>query len=676
MNRYTIEHNGQRFVVEAPDEAGAMKAIEAFRPQPPSSAPTPSAPAEPDARNNFMGKVDATVRGAADFLSAGMADEIAAGLGTGFGFLGDYSKELTRQRGIDKSDGENRFGYRLAGQVAGGIGGGVGLAKSGLSLGSNAINAGRGLPAVMGASAVDGAAIGALQGFGSGEGLDDRAVQAAQGAALGGVVGGAVPAVVAGAQTVGKPLVAPIMARLRPQEYANAAMSDAARRSGMTADDIANAIRGAKADGQGEFMVADALGNSGQRMMTTVTRTPNEMRQSISEQLLGRQMDQGRRVAGALGDASGSPLSASQLDEMLKAQRAADAAKNYAPVKVDTTAIDVSPAVGVANRAISPAADNLAQAAGAVPTDLAARAGIETAEASIRDPIRQALKDARSYLASDRLTVTNVEKAFRAKTNIDDMIADATAQGRGGLVAELKPMQEALDAALARTSKPYAAARDAYSQSSGVIDAIGKGRELAAPRNRTQDVLSTFGAMTPEQQQAARVGFFDPLITQAQQRAGTMSDSARPFTSNAMREQLPAIAAPREAARLERRLGRELTMSETARAALGGSKTADNLADAAEMSKFDPGVITNLVRGRPVDAIMAALSRVGSEAKGMPPRVVEQIGRVLAETNPEAARALLNQASTKGASNDRIRAAIVNALTASGSTAVARPTAP
>ncbi len=77
--------------------------------------------AAPDARDSFMGKGDAIVRGAADMASFGFADEIAAGLGTGFGYLGDYNAELDRQRGIDKSDTENRFGYRLGGQIAGAV---------------------------------------------------------------------------------------------------------------------------------------------------------------------------------------------------------------------------------------------------------------------------------------------------------------------------------------------------------------------------------------------------------------------------------------------------------------------------------------------------------------------------------------------------------------------------
>lgn len=153
-----------------------------------------------DQRDSVLGKVDAAMRGAADTLSLGFADEIAAGLGTGFGMLGDYDAELTRQRGIDEADAEDRFGYRLAGQIGGGVGGGSGLAKSGLSLGANAINAGMRLPAVAAASGVEGALLSGLYGFGSGEGAEDRVGQAQTGAAVGGAIGLLSPLAVAGIQ--------------------------------------------------------------------------------------------------------------------------------------------------------------------------------------------------------------------------------------------------------------------------------------------------------------------------------------------------------------------------------------------------------------------------------------------------------------------------------------------
>lgn len=127
-----------------------------------------------DPRDSFLGKVDAAVRGAADMATFGFADEIAAGLETGFGYLGDYNAELDRQRGIDKSDTENRFGYRLGGQLAGAVAGPTMAAKG------------------VGQAAALGAAQGGAYGFGSGEGgVIDRTKSAATGAMIGGAAGGA-----------------------------------------------------------------------------------------------------------------------------------------------------------------------------------------------------------------------------------------------------------------------------------------------------------------------------------------------------------------------------------------------------------------------------------------------------------------------------------------------------
>lgn len=631
-------------------------------------------------RSNTLGKIDTMVRGAADTLSFGLADEFAAaadaafnpifGTGSDGGSWRErYDRNVSRERATDAADAEERFGYRLTGQLAGGVAGGVGLAKAGLSPTAAAINSGKGLPAVAGISAAEGAALGGLHGAGSGEGAYGRLESARNGAVAGGLVGLATPPLVAGVAAVAKPLAAPLMARLRPDEYANRAIGEGLERAGMTTDDVAAALARARADGQDTFTVADALGHSGQRMLSTVARNPNDMRQPVVDALISRQLDQGRRVAGALQDASGSVMTGRRFEDLAKASRSVDADINYAPVAREVAPIDVSPAVAAANRAISPVADNVAVATGAVPTDLAARRAIETGESAIRDPIREAIRTARSYLASDTLTVTNVEKAFRAKTNIDQMISSAIEKGRGAEARALEPIQQALDDALARTSKQYASARDAYAAASRPINAVETGRAMASPRNRPEDTIQAFGRLMPDEQHAARIGYFDPMIARAENAAGTMTNSARPFLSESMRRELPALAAPGRGQQLVDRLGREARMSETAGAALGGSKTADNLADAAELAKFDPGIMTSLMRGRPVEAIFAALSKGANEAKGLPPRVIEQIGKTLLETDPaQAVRALeMGMSRTNKDRNMRILAvSIVKSLGASG----------
>lgn len=63
--------------------------------------PSPEADVSGDSHNTVLGRWAVLMRGAADVITISLADEIAAGLGTGFGLLGDYDQELARQRGID-----------------------------------------------------------------------------------------------------------------------------------------------------------------------------------------------------------------------------------------------------------------------------------------------------------------------------------------------------------------------------------------------------------------------------------------------------------------------------------------------------------------------------------------------------------------------------------------------
>lgn len=120
--------------------------------------------------------IDATVRGAADVLSLGLGDEIAAAGDTIFNG-GTYQENLYNQRGIDAYDSENLPAFRLSGQV------GAGFA----------------LPTFGARGAIPlarvGAGYGGAYGFGSGDGgIGDRILNAGEGAA----VGAAIPAAFSG----------------------------------------------------------------------------------------------------------------------------------------------------------------------------------------------------------------------------------------------------------------------------------------------------------------------------------------------------------------------------------------------------------------------------------------------------------------------------------------------
>jgi hypothetical protein len=265
--------------------------------------------------------------------------------------------------------------------------------------------------------------------------------------------------------------------------------------------------------------------------------------------------------------------------------------------------------------------------------------------------------------------VLDFDRAHMVKVEMDALI-----QKGGPTAALLREARQKLDDQLAQASRPYAQARDTYRAQSQALEAVDTGRD-AARRGRVEDTIPAFQSMRPDQQAGFRAGYVDPLI-EAVQGAPVGSNKVRPLINDATAAEFPAFAAPGQADRLGRRLGREQTMFETRAAALGGSKTADNLADAADMSQFDPAIMGNILRGRPISALVSAITRGMNEAKGLPPSVIERVARALMETNPDAARGLLAAGGRRNAATDGQRAvvnAIINDLGASSSGRLATP---
>ena len=614
-----------------------------------------------DGRNSVLGKIDTAMRGAADTLTFGTADEIAAGLNTGFGYLGDYDKELASQRRTDAADSENRFGYRLGGQLGGGVVGGVGLTRAGLSLGANAARAGQGLGRVAAGSAADGLALGALQGAGSGTDAESRIRGAGLGAVTGGVAGLAAPYAIAGVQAAAQPFITPLMARLRPADYAGRAMAEGVRRSGQSADDIANMLSRASADDQGVFNVADAMGHSGQRMLSTVARNPSDMRQTVVDTLTDRQMGQGERLAQFIAEGFDASDTAAQRAASLTGQRAAAANVNYNAARQGAGPVDVSGAIAAANDVLTPGVNRIVNP------------GSNIADDSLEGVVRRV----RAMLTDGRSNLTDFNSVLRAKQDIGDMIGAAQRAGRGNQVRILSRINEQLDTALEAASPAYRAANDTFRTQSRVIDAVEQGTGATSGRTRAADNIRQFQAMSPDERQAFRAGYADPFIARVESSAVAPStNKARPLMTGKTGQEFPAFASPGQAERLGNRVAREQRMFETANTALGGSKTADNLADAAEMSKFDPGVMMNLLRGRPIQAAVDAVAKLANEAKGMPPSVMDQIARMLLETRPEVARAMLSGATGRQAVLNGHRALANAILVNMGSAGAGRVAAP
>ena len=200
-------------------------------------APASSAIVRPpnisDARGEggAMEGADAFVRGAADTLSLGFSDELAAAGDTLFKG-GTMDDNLRRQRAIDRYDAEYSPWLRGGGQLAGGL----------------AFPIGRGAKTV-GELAGVGGMTGAGYGFGSGETMKDRFTGAAMGGAAGAALG-------AGFGKLGE-----IWKNKRPPSGPGGGGANAARDVGEAATDLG--IDMLPADAGGPFT----------RAMTTVARS-------------------------------------------------------------------------------------------------------------------------------------------------------------------------------------------------------------------------------------------------------------------------------------------------------------------------------------------------------------------------------------------------------------------
>lgn len=172
VSDYNSQH-GTRFRGAA-DNRELMLAIRAARKGQPFNVGLPRYnPDIADARGQggIGEKLDAGVRGAADTLSFGLADKIAAAGDTLTNPDSTFGENLARQYAISDYDTEHHFPSRLTGQIAGGLAIPMGAMKT--------------IPQIVAKSA----ALGGAYGAGSSRSLSDVPQNAILGAAAGGTIG-------------------------------------------------------------------------------------------------------------------------------------------------------------------------------------------------------------------------------------------------------------------------------------------------------------------------------------------------------------------------------------------------------------------------------------------------------------------------------------------------------
>lgn len=518
----------------------------------------------------------------------------------------------------DKIMGDARTNTGALGTVAEVLGGGV----SGAGLANGGVTAARflaphaGLLARSAASAVDAGALGGLSGAMEGNSIGERFNNAIKGLGTGAALGGLTPAALKIAGAALSPVVSNIRARVNPEGFAQSQIARGIHESGIDPNQLSHDVVQAGNDGQGAYTVADAMGNAGQRLLSTVTRAPGEGRTAAVAALDARQAGQARRVAGTLAEGFNAPETAAQTEARLTAARGTQADADFGAVRSDSAPVDV---VDTINR---------------IDQTIGTRPGQVLTEPN--DGIEATLRGFRQRLA--RVNPDDFEAVQRIRGEMADAAQSAAQSGQGNRARLIRGVTARLDAAMENASPGYRSANANFAQASRNIDAVQTGRN-AAMRGRTEDTIPAFQALQPPGQQAFRSGYADPLIADAQKSAfGT--NSARALTNPAFQDEA-AVMAPGNPL-MQRRLTRENTMFETRAAAMGGSKTADNLNDHAAMS-VDPHLVGQVLSGNWHGAVRTALAAGHNAISGNTPAVRSAVANILLQNGQNLAPQALHQ---------------------------------
>lgn len=587
-----------------------------------AAAPEPEQnQAETLARSLFQG----FTFGAGDEIVAGAAAPVRVGMdvarrGTEALSLENLKRQYEGGLNQERSDLETGKEANPVTAVAGEIAGAVANPLARRAMGAPAATrTGR-----IGQAALGGGVMGSGYGFNTGEGgIENRVAKAVTDGAMGAGIGAASYPVMGALTAAGKMVADPILGALNIGNQGRAAsyMGGLMRRGGVSADDVTARLDEAAADGQDMFMVADALGNPGQRALAGITRQPNDQRQLIVEALERRQAGQGERVARQVAEGFDTPVSATRAREAMTAQRAADADVNYAAARQGAQPVNV---------------DNVLAA---IDSRLSGTAPGEWAQDSIDGILARYRSRLAGQVGGRNATLSEFDRILGVKQDLQDEIGALSRAGKNNAVRELTRIQRELDAALEGASGGYRQANDTFARQSRAIDAMDTGREAVRPGARAQDTIARFQGMTPAQQSSFRYGYTDPLLAKIENGAFGVN-RARPLTSDKFTAEARAMAP--NADRMMRQLDRENVMFETRRAATGGSQTAENIADQGDLSGLPAGFMEALLRGQPIQAARAGLGAAGNALAGRNSGTIEQIAQALMSRGPQAREILEN----------------------------------
>ena len=642
--------DGKTYEVEAPTMEAAAEAIGSF-----GAMPKGGSSVNQEGLADFQNRALTFGANAAQGMSFGLGDEAygaIAGIKSMMGG-GEYLPAYRAERDDARADMAT-ISERYPNAATGGYLTGAAIP----ALTASPLATGESMLGTMGRSGLLGMTEGGLQGAGN---ADGRGIvgETIKGGLIGLGAGIAAPAVIGAATLAKRGLFEglPQMFGRASQTKANRAIADALMRSGKTAPDVDALIAAATRDGQPEFRLMDALGLPGQRAANGLTRAGGAPGDEVADFLATRQSGQPERVGAFVEDAFGvKGTTAAKTQQGLIDARSTAADAAYDAARGNAAPVDIRGALGVID----------------------ARTGGMAGSGVTGDGIDAKLLGYRSRLAAQpgpdgvMRELSDFDRVLGVKQAIQDDIGAAVRAGRNNEARELGKLVKELDAALEGSSDMYRTANDGFRSASKVIDAVDEGAMMAT-RGRAADNVPRFGAMAAAEQGAARTGYGDRLLAQLETMSAPTANRAKPLLSPKRAMESDAMATdPRLYAD---RLGRENVMWETQNRALGGSRTADNLADQGAMDGISGEVMkagkaaANLQFGDMVSKVAGALGPI-LKGQNEPTRML--IAQALMSSNAGQVLAPAIAQATKSASVRRILEALLRQPLREGGEALAQ----
>ena len=270
--------------------------------------------------------------------------------------------------------------------------------------------------------------------------------QAGHGAITGGLIGGALPIGGAFVTSVTARFISNLLAQINPSGAARRQVARAIVESGQTPDQIAPTLQQSQVEGQGNYALADALGNAGQRMLSTVARALGEGRTNVVNYLENRQAGQGRRVANALSEGFEAPETAAQTERRHTEARNDAADTEFGAVREDANPVDLTNAIARIDETQSPGQNQI----------------VSQPSALANDSVESALQRFRNRMTDGTSNLSDFTAVQRMRGDLSDAVQFAQQNGYGNRARLLRGVLREVGRAMENASQGYLAANQRF----------------------------------------------------------------------------------------------------------------------------------------------------------------------------------------------------------------------